>query len=397
MLASQFLDFSLAALAFLGACVGHTALWMFVINVVFGLPWHRRVLSIARKLHFLIVLSAPILFWFGLGFDRGIVLASYPETFCCPAMAAYTWLCWFFAVVLLPGFTIWKFMRRPPRSLVSNHSELVDVAFRLGYRPVGRGRYRHLARLPWNQVFQVEFAERTLRLPRLPRAWDGLTLLHLSDLHLCGTPDRGFYQYVLNRCRDWETDLVAVTGDIVDSDWHHRWIVPLLGRLHWRVAALAILGNHDFWHDPTLVRKRLRRIGMRVLSNTWQTLEVRGETLVVMGHEGPWSRPAPDLSKCPEGAFRLCLSHTPDNIRWAQRNNVDLMLSGHNHGGQIRLPLFGSVFVPSLYGRRFDCGVFEEPPTVLYVSRGLGGQHPLRFNCRPEVTRFILQRMKDEG
>ena len=67
------------------------------------------------------------------------------------------------------------------------------------------------------------------------------------------------------------------------------------------------------------------------------------------------------------------------------------MLSGHNHGGQIRLPLLGSIFVPSRYGRRFDAGTFEEPPTVLHVSRGLAGQHPLRINCRPEVTRLVLR------
>jgi predicted MPP superfamily phosphohydrolase len=70
---------------------------------------------------------------------------------------------------------------------------------------------------------------------------------------------------------------------------------------------------------------------------------------------------------------------------------VDLMLSGHVHGGQIRLPWVGSVLVPSRHGRRYDCGTFEEPPTVLHVSRGLSGQHPLRYGCMPEVTRLILR------
>ncbi|HWY85255.1 MAG TPA: metallophosphoesterase, partial [Gemmataceae bacterium] len=90
--------------------------------------------------------------------------------------------------------------------------------------------------------------------------------------------------------------------------------------------------------------------------------------------------------------FRLLISHTPDNIRWARRHHVDLMLAGHVHGGQIRLPLIGSLFVPSRYSRKFDCGTFFSDPTVMYVSRGLAGQHPLRFNCRPEVTRIILRR-----
>jgi predicted MPP superfamily phosphohydrolase len=67
------------------------------------------------------------------------------------------------------------------------------------------------------------------------------------------------------------------------------------------------------------------------------------------------------------------------------------MLAGHNHGGQIRFPLLGSVFVPSRYGRRYDCGTFQEQPTVLHVCRGLAGQHPLRYNCRPEVTKIVLR------
>ena len=125
-----------------------------------------------------------------------------------------------------------------------------------------------------------------------------------------------------------------------------------------------------------MLRRRLRRAGMHVLGNGWKQIEVRGEPLVVIGHEGPWFRPAPDLSACPAGPFRLCLSHTPDNIAWARRHGIDLMLSGHVHGGQIRLPLFGSVVVPSRYGRRYDCGTFDEPPTVLHVSRGAGRRAP---------------------
>jgi hypothetical protein len=68
------------------------------------------------------------------------------------------------------------------------------------------------------------------------------------------------------------------------------------------------------------------------------------------------------------------------------------MLSGHVHGGQIRLPVFGSVLVPSRFSRRYDCGVFHEPPTLLHVSRGLGQEHPIRINCRPEVVKLVLRK-----
>jgi predicted MPP superfamily phosphohydrolase len=234
-------------------------------------------------------------------------------------------------------------------------------------------------------------------LPQLPPAWEGLSILHLSDLHFKGSPDRPFFQHVMDLCRDWEPDLVAVTGDLVDSSRHHRWIVPVLGRLRWRIGAFAILGNHDSWREPARIRRRLGRLGFRVLGNTWELTQVRGLPLAVIGHEGPWFQPEPDLRDCPTGVFRLLLSHTPDNIRWAQRHGVDLMLAGHNHGGQIRLPVVGSVFSPSRYGRRYDMGTFFEPPTLLHVTRGLGGQHPVRYNCRPEVAKLVLRRPSSPG
>jgi predicted MPP superfamily phosphohydrolase len=187
-------------------------------------------------------------------------------------------------------------------------------------------------------------------------------------------------------------DILALTGDYVDTFTHHRWLLRLVRRLKWTEAGLAILGNHDYWRRPRRVRRRLERARLTVLGNGWQELRVRGERLIVVGHEGPWFRPGPDLKGCPEDGFRLCLSHTPDNIRWARANHIRLMLCGHNHGGQIRLPLFGSLFVPSVYSRRYDCGLFWEEPTLVYVTRGVSGREPLRYNCRPEVTRIVLRR-----
>lgn len=341
-------------------------------------------------LHGLCILAAPVILWCFFSFEISTLLLA-GNSVGSLMLATYLGVCAVVGLFVLPLVSIMRIYRPIPGVLAGNRTRTIDVATRLGYKPVGRGKYRHVARLPWNEVFQVDFGERTLCLPRLPKALDGMSILHLSDLHLCGTPDRKFHQEVMDLCNAWEPDLVAVTGDIVDSWHHHRWIMPILGRLRYKSAAFAILGNHDSWHDPALVRRRLRRINMVVLENTWTQLTVRGETLVVIGHEGPWFRPAPDLRACPAGVFRLCLSHTPDNIRWAREANIDLMLSGHVHGGQVRFPFFGSVFVPSGFGRRYDCGTFDEPPTVLHVSRGLGGQQPLRFNCRPEVTKIVLR------
>jgi predicted MPP superfamily phosphohydrolase len=378
----------LSLVVFVGACLGHTALLVYFINRLYSLPLPRKFLSYSRRLDGLTALAGYALF--GWAFVLGRL--PYFDPPWDEIIGGYALVCCLFGFGVLPLVLLERLLACKPAALLDNHSQVVDMAKELGYRPAGDGKHRHVALMPGNQCFQVEFSERRLRVPRLPDAWEGLTILHLSDLHFRGTPDKRFYQKVIERCLAWgEPDLVAVTGDVVDSKKHLRWVIPLLGRLRWRYGALAILGNHDSWYEPEQIRRRLRRIGMCVLGNGFVTHEVRGLPMVMIGHEGPWFRPAPDLTACPTG-FRLCLSHTPDNIAWARKHAIDVMLSGHVHGGQIRLPLVGSIFVPSWYGRKYDCGTFDEPPTVLHVSRGLAGQHPLRINCRPEVTWLELKK-----
>src|SRR5205807_5686581 len=111
------------------------------------------------------------------------------------------------------------------------------------------------------------------------------TILHLSDLHFRGTPDKNFHFQVMDRCRDWQPDLLVLTGDIVDSMRHYRWILPALSRLRWNIAAFAVLGNHDLWYEPNRTRRRLRKLGFHVLGNSWEQLDVRGQPLVVIGNE----------------------------------------------------------------------------------------------------------------
>jgi predicted MPP superfamily phosphohydrolase len=380
-------------LLFAGACLGHLVLMVTSHNWFYGQRVPHHVGPMIHLAHGLLILVFPVWLWHAYGpYLEGLFVfpsgPAWPPTVQ-ELTAAYVVLCAAAGFVGLPLDTARRLRRRDP---AQSHSQVLDGVKHLGYRPVGRGHFPFLTRLPGNEVFQLEMVERTVRLPRLPPAWEGLTVLHLSDLHLHGTPDRDWYRWVMDQCAAWEPDLVAITGDIADSYSHQRWVVPVLGRLRWRLATLAILGNHDYWYDPAYIRRRLRRLNMRVLHNSWEHLEVRGEPLVVIGHEGPWQRPAPDLTACPQGPFRLCLSHTPDNIGWARRHAIDLMLSGHVHGGQIRLPVFGSVLVPSRYGRRYDCGAFDEAPTLLHVSRGLGGEEPVRYGCRPEVVKLILRR-----
>jgi predicted MPP superfamily phosphohydrolase len=391
----------------LGASVGHGYLFIVALNVFYAWPLPHELMKYTRKVDLLIVMSGPLLFAVALDlFDTQRL--SWQAGHWRAYLSGYAVICWIVGFCIAPVCEIFYLLRQTAPQLVKETTETVDVAKELGYPPCGHGKDAKACSLPLNQCFQVEFTEKTLVLPQIPDAWDGLTILHLTDLHLCGTPDRAFFHYVMERSMKAGTpDLLLLTGDVVDSEWHHRWIVPVLGKLRWNIGAYAILGNHDSWRDVTLIRRRLRRVGMTVLGGSsltpnpspsgrggigWQQIDVRGQPMVVIGHEGPWFTPVPDLAKCPDGIFRLCLSHTPDNIAWARANHIDLMLAGHVHGGQIRLPVLGSVFVPSRYSRKYDCGTFYVAPTVMHVGRGLSGQHPLRFFCKPEVTRIVLRK-----
>jgi hypothetical protein len=281
--------------------------------------------------------------------------------------------------------------RKPPAVQISGRSELLDIAGRLGYRPIGHGPYELLARLPGNEVFRLEISEKEFRLPRLPAAWDGLSILHLSDLHFIGTIDRAYFEQVLELAQGLRPDLIVFTGDLLDDPRCAEWLPTTLGRLTAPLGRFFILGNHDWDLDAEQIRRQVEQLDWDCVASRALIREYRGHPLLIAGTERPWIGSQPDLSGMPPQAFRLLLSHTPDNITWARSHEFDLMLSGHNHGGQIKLPLFGPVYSPSIYGCHYADGVFWEPPTLLHVNRGLSGRHPLRWNCPPEITRIVLR------
>jgi predicted MPP superfamily phosphohydrolase len=375
------------------AWVGHSYWLTVLLNFVYALPLHRKFLRTDRLIIGGLVFAFPVAVGWWTGWD---ILATLRQWH---GLGVYLWWCLLIGGLVLPLITIYRFTRRPPQPLVETTSQIVDVAQRLGRRPLGYGEHWRMARMPGNQIFQVEFSEKTLALPRLPSGLNGLTILHISDFHFHGTPEREFFEVVLDELGGRPTpDIVCMTGDYVDTKDHHRWIKPLLSRLEARHGRFAIVGNHDYWCEPEDVRKELRRAGFTVVSHECVATIIREVPVQIIGHEGPWF-PAPRLHQSPTPSllpsspfppFRLLLSHTPDNIGWAKRNQVDLMLSGHTHGGQVRVPVMGSMFVPSRFSRKYDQGVFFEAPTVLHVVRGLSGREPLRWNCRPEVTLLRL-------
>jgi predicted MPP superfamily phosphohydrolase len=218
-----------------------------------------------------------------------------------------------------------------------------------------------------------------------------LTILQLSDLHFAPCFDRLFFERVIEACRTWTADLVVITGDLVDDEEVLPWLEPVLEPLRGRLGKYAILGNHDAENQPGRIIEELARAGFESLEGRWITIGVNDSCLALGGTSAPWG-PSFAPEGIPGADLRVLLSHSPDLFYRARGWGIDLMLSGHNHGGQIRLPVVGPVFMPSRYSRRFDRGFFRSGGTLMYVSEGVAGTHPARYGCPPEVCRFALRR-----
>ena len=185
----------LSFLLLAGACVGHLAIMVYAYNWWYGVALSRFGNKAIRVVHAALMLAGLATIWHVYGLDLPGSLYGDSVSLWRLFLNAYLLLCWAIGFGVLPALTLARLLRRAPAILVSNDTRTVDIAAELGYKPIGRGKHRHLARLPRNEVFQVDLSERTFRLPGLPAAWDGLSILHVSDLHLCGTPDREFYQF----------------------------------------------------------------------------------------------------------------------------------------------------------------------------------------------------------
>jgi uncharacterized protein len=377
-------------LLFAALTAGHTEVLVTLVNRVHGRPVHARLLKQVRHLHDFLILAFPVVLVLFLGIGGPGLLTGGSWGDLPLGWMIYLAVCGLGAGGLVCS-SIVRRLRPVPTAQLSNHSQVVDVASRLGYRPIGNGPFRSLVGIPGNQVFQVEVNEKTYRLPRLPAELDGLSILHLSDLHFIGTLDRPFFEQVIDLASEMPADLVVFTGDLLDDPRLIEWLPATLGRLQAPLGCHFILGNHDWDLNPGEIRRGLSDLGWNDVSGASTLLEKDGTSLVVAGTERPWMGVHPDLANVPDGAFRILLSHTPDNLPWAKQQGIDLMLSGHNHGGQVVLPLIGPVYSPSIYGTRYAGGVFWDEPTLLYVSRGVSGRHPLRLNCMPEVTKLVLR------
>ena len=373
---------------------GFAKIMAMCVNRICARKLARKYVAADKSLNLVLITAYPIALLYGIGWNEwpreiasgGWILIS---------IGAIGFVC-------LIAATVRHWSYRPPRCEIAVTSEIVDLRTTVDgiawqNRLVGtRARMRRIALLPGNEQFTIDVSTRTYALPMLPACWDGLTVVHLSDCHFHSGVTQAYFDAVCDRAAALDPDIVVFSGDLLDDQRRLTWLPQTLGRLRGKRGQYFILGNHDWYLDPMAIRREFVRLGWTDLSQQIVSIPSASDAssvpLILCGDETPWMGVHPNLAGTPPEAFRILVSHTPDNIDWARENGIHLMLAGHTHGGQIQLPILGPVYSPSRYDCRFASGVFWLEPTLMYVSRGISGKEPIRYHCRPEVTRLVLRR-----
>jgi predicted MPP superfamily phosphohydrolase len=240
-------------------------------------------------------------------------------------------------------------------------------------------------------------------LPRWPDRLDGFTIALLSDFHY----DPYFSIHPLhaaiplvNRLRP---DLIVLAGDFVSMPWvgddrkaafAAEPCATLLRRMTAPHGLWAVLGNHDDRTDPEHVTRALQAENIQVLANQSEAIERNGARIWLAGVNDVLSGTA-NLSRTlrgvPSGEAVVLLAHEPDFADKASRFPIDLQLSGHSHGGQVRVPLLPPLYLPPM-ARKYVWGQYRVGPLTLYTTAGLGTVGvPVRLNCPPEITILTLR------
>ena len=243
-----------------------------------------------------------------------------------------------------------------------------------------------------NQIYDLEVSEVEVFLLNWPKAWDGLSLVQISDLHYGLYIHDDYLKAIVAEAKNLKPDLFALTGDFISFKKDVPRMRTLLKGLRAPLGSYAVLGNHDLWADGPGLQKVLADDGIRVLRNEVVYLLRGKEKLALMGVDDIWlgkRNDQPILAAKAEA--KILLAHQPDHFYLAKKSGAQLQLSGHCHGGQICFPILGPLVVPADEGRKYAGGFIREKESTLFIHRGIGGYPPLRTYCRPQVVKLVLK------
>ena len=261
-----------------------------------------------------------------------------------------------------------------------------------------------------NGPARVHFTHIILPVAGLPPSLDGLRVAQITDVHHGPWLPAEYIAAIMQQVNATKPDLVLLTGDyVINSPRYVEPVARAFATLHARIGVFAVLGNHDWWEGAPRMRAALESAGITLIDNRHEVVSPEGSLITSRRADNPvglavagvgdyWEdRVSADdaLGGLPEAMPRLLLSHNPDVAEdaafLAAGHRVDLMISGHTHGGQVRIPRLGTPVIPSLYGGKYASGWVNGPAFPVYVNNGIGTSGvPLRYKAPAEVTLFDL-------
>ena len=255
------------------------------------------------------------------------------------------------------------------------------------------GNWWKTAKTAMNEANSLSLERVEIRLKRLPKKLDGLKIIHLSDTHHSPFTTLDHIERVVKVANRLRPDMFLLTGDYVSHE--REYITPVaaaLGRLKARYGVHACLGNHDHWTDAELVTHLFRGEGINMLVNQGFRFEARGASFWLAGVDD-YMVGKTDIAAAMRGSFpdemKLLLAHNPIIFRQSVRAGIDLTLSGHTHGGQIKLRDDEKRMFRQ---RKLQAGLHTRRNSQVYITRGIGTVVvPMRYQCPPEISLLELR------
>jgi len=241
----------------------------------------------------------------------------------------------------------------------------------------------------------------TIQIASWPKELDGLRIAVLSDIH-AGGPfiDEDQLRRIVQRTNELNPDLIVILGDYMTGNGRTRHQMEpgtfsaILKDFRAPLGVYSVLGNHDWWYGGLVVRAALEANGIKVLEEEVVEVTGRGKTFWLVGLADLWTRPQhipQTFAKVPDGATMIALAHNPDIFpRLPER--LPLLLAGHTHGGQVKLPIVGRPVESSRVSQLYAAGHVFENNHHLFVTTGIGTSIlPIRFGVPPEIVLLTLK------
>lgn len=256
------------------------------------------------------------------------------------------------------------------------------------------GNFSKYARNALNEANTLEIENIEIGLKRLPKKLDGFTLVHLSDIHHSPFTGLEHIEKAIQTANELNPDMFILTGDYVSHETEYiDPVAEVLGSLESEHGTFACLGNHDHWTDAGAVTKSLLANDIKVLVNEGFRFTAKDVSFWLCGVDDHMVKQT-DLQAALRGSFpdemKMLLAHNPVIIRQAIKYDVDVMFSGHTHGGQVKIREKEKKILARR--RRLSSGLHKRKDTQIYITRGIGTVVlPVRYQCPPEISLITLR------